>query len=488
MPTVAQNFDLAYRHHQAGNLQQAEELYRQILSVDPQHVDAWHFFGLIALKAGRHDLACDFIRNALVLNPNYFEAHNNLGYCFWEQGKLEEAIACYFQALRLNPNLAGAHNNLGIAYRDQGRLDEAMASFQTAFRFKPDYFEAYNNLGLTRQDQGKLDEAEACFRQCLLIEPNYAEAHFNLGMLWLLMGKFGEGWLKYESRRYVTRFAFRSFPQPIWDGAPLNGKTILLFPEQGFGDTLQFIRYAPLVKQKGGRVVFECPAELVRIMRSCPGIDQILTQGSLLPPFHVQAPLLSLPTILKTSLATVPASVPYLTADSFLMEKWRQELSNYPGFKIGIVWQGNPRFAQPGCRASDRKRSIPLACFEPLARLPGVRLFSLQKGFGTEQLVEWKSRLGIIDLADKLQDFMDTAAVMMNLDLIISADTSPVHLAGALGRPVWAALPFTGCWRWLRDRQDSPWYPSLKLFRQSKQGDWSEVFERIAQEVRNLLV
>jgi glycosyl transferase family 9 (putative heptosyltransferase) len=230
-------------------------------------------------------------------------------------------------------------------------------------------------------------------------------------------------------------------------------------------------------------VLVECQPELVRLLQSCAGVDQVSPAGSVLATFDVHAPLLSLPGILKTTLATVPAAVPYVRADEALARRWHQELGTADEFKIGIVWQGNPSFGKRGYRAADQKRSIPLAQFESLARVPDVRLFSLQKGYGREQLAGWQSENRIVDLGDRLGDFMDTAAVMMNLDLIISADTSPLHLAGALGRPVWAALPVAPCWRWLLEREDSPWYPTMRLFRQRRRGDWSEVVERMAVEL-----
>jgi Tfp pilus assembly protein PilF len=517
MNAFSQTFDLALRHHQAGNLQQAEELYRQILAADSNHVDALHLLGVIAGQSGRPDLAVEYIRQALALRPDFALAHNNLGEFLKDLGQLNEAIASYAEALRCQPDLAMAHNNLGNAFRvqgrldeavasyrealrlkwdlaeahdnlgialgEQGRLDEAVASHEEAVRLKPDFAEAHNNLGIALRDQGRFGDAIGSVRAAIRLKPEYDEAHYNLGILLLLVGNFDEGWPEHEWRCQLKRLAYPTFRQPRWDGSSLIGKTILLYAEQGLGDTLHFIRYAPLVKHRGGKVLFACPTELVRIMQSCAGIDEILTHGSPLPPFDVQAPLLSLPGIMKTTLSTMPTAIPYLNADPALVETWRWELSKYSDFKIGIVWQGNPRFSQHECRGTDRRRSIPLASFEPLTRLPGVQLFSLQKGFGTEQLAEWQARFGIIDLGDRLKDFMDTAAVMMNLDLIISACTSPVHLAGALGRPVWTLLSFAACWRWLLDRTDSPWYPTMRLFRQKKPDDWAEVFEGMAREL-----
>jgi tetratricopeptide (TPR) repeat protein len=554
---LAQTFDLALRLHQAGNLQEAERLYRQILESDPQHIDALHLLGVIAGQSGKYEIAISHIRQALALKPDFALAHKNLGKFLEDQGKLHEAATSYAQALRCNPDYAeahfslgnvlrdqrkleaaadcyrqairikpehvDAHNNLGNVLKELGRLDEAVrhyiralevkpdhflainnlgivqaerdnwtdaaACFREAVRLKPDYAGAFNNLGSALRDQRKLNEATAAYQEAIRLQPDFAEAHRNLGMAWLLLGNLEKGWPEYEWRRKVKRLAYEAFLQPLWDGSSLNGKTTLLYAEQGLGDTLQFVRYAPLVKERGGNVVLECPAELVKLMRSCPGVDQIVLQGSPRPAFDVQAPLLSLPCILQTTLANIPSRGPYLSVVAEVIERWRQEIVKDGGgssLKVGIVWQGNPRFAQPECRAADRRRSIPLAYFEALARVPGVRLFSLQKGYGTEQLVAWKERLGIIDLGARLADFTDTAALMMNLDLIISADTAPLHLAGALGRPVLAALPFSGCWRWLHDRVDSPWYPSMKLYRQRQPGDWQEVFARIAGDLSKL--
>ena len=415
--------------------------------------------------------------------------YNERAIALAKQGNLEEATALFREAVRLWPDFAEAHNNLGLALREQGQLAAAVAQYQQALRLKPNYVNAHYNLGNALQAQGQLAAAVAQYQEALRLQPDYAEAHWNRGLTWLLAGDFEQGWPEYEWRwRTKQMRGFRpSFPQPLWDGSSLSGKTILLWAEQGLGDTLQFVRYAPLVKQQGGTVLLLCPDELGRILQTCVGIDHLVTGDSPLPPFDVQVPLMSLPGILKTTLATVPASIPYLFADAALRQRWQEKLAHYAEFKIGIVWQGNPRFSQPECRVADQRRSMALAQFEPVARLPGVRLFSLQKGYGTEQLTGRKAEWGIVDLGEKISDFMDTAAVMMNLDLIISVDTAPLHLAGALGLPVWALLRFAGCWRWLLDREDSPWYPTMRLFRQKHWGDWDEVFGRITEEVKKLL-
>jgi hypothetical protein len=323
-----------------------------------------------------------------------------------------------------------------------------------------------------------------CYQRALSLKPDYAAAHNNLGIAWLLMGNFQQGWPEYEWRWKCTELKLPSYRQPLWDGSPLKGRTILLLSEQGLGDTLQFIRFAPLLTRSGGRVIVTCRRALARLLASCPGIASVVAEGDRLPEFDVYAPLMSLPRLLGTTLATVPAEVPYLTADPALVEFWQRELSAIDGFRIGIVWQGSPGYRR------DRFRSIPLLQLAPLARLEGVQLVSLQKGPGIDQLHEVSRNFPVTDLGGRLDEtsgaFMDTAAVMMNLHLVIAADVAIAHLAGALGVRVWLALPAPPDWRWLLERADCPWYPTMRLFRQAQPGDWASVFERMAAEVRAL--
>ena len=296
------------------------------------------------------------------------------------------------------------------------------------------------------------------------------------------MGRFEQGWAGYEWRWKCKEFgSLPPFQPPLWDGSFLDGRTILVHAEQGLGDTLQFIRYVPSLHQRGGRVILMCQPPLVRLLTRSPGIERLLAHGDPVPEFDVHTPLLSLPRLLGTTLESVPADVPYLEAEPQLVEAWRHRLGSYPGFKVGIVWQGNPKFRL------DRLRSIPLAQFAPLARVPGVHQFSLQKGPGAEQLAAVTDRFPVTDLGRRLDDFMDTAAVLKNLDLVISVDTAIAHLAGALGIPVWVALPFAPDWRWLMGREDSPWYPTMRLFRQTRPGQWEDVFHHIAEALQRRL-
>ena len=432
----------AVQHHRAGNLAEAERLYHQILAVDPQNFNALHLLGVLAYQTGKHDVAVERIHQALGVYPEFHEAYNTLGAALRELGRLEEAEASYCQSLRLRPDYSEAHNNRGNILRFLARPEEAALSFQEAIRFNP----------------------------------ANADAHKSLGMMWLLLGKFEQGWAEYEWRWRCSDFVIPNFPQPLWDGAALQGRTILLRAEQGLGDTLQFIRYAPLVKARGGTVLTVCPEALVRVLHGCPGIDQLIAMGSPLPPFDVHTPLLSLPRLFGTTLATVPASVPYLVADPQLEAQWQGALRAYPGFKIGIVWQGNPR------HKSDRYRSCPLTQFEGLARLLGVRLISLQVGAGREQLAALGERFPVIDLGGQFNpaSLAEAAAVVKHLDLVIAVDTALAHLAGALAVPVWVPLPVAPDWRWLLEREDSPWYTTMRLFRQRQRGDWQEVFARVA--------
>jgi predicted O-linked N-acetylglucosamine transferase (SPINDLY family) len=489
MNDVQAMLDSALKQHQAGNVREAEVLYRQVLQIDPRHPGALHLLGVLASQAGRYDHSIAYISEALRLLPNYAEAHNNLGFAFQKQGDYVRALECYQRALQLKPDSAEIHFNVGTVLRELNRLPEALASFRRAVQNKPGYAEAHGNLGAALQDLGQFQEGLAEIDHALQLNPNNAEAHVNRALNFLLHADFQRGWPEYEWRWHVgsADLVQRKFPQPLWDGSSITGKRILLYSDQGVGDTIQMIRYAAVLQKQGGHVLFECPQRLFRLLRTCPGINEFVPpmgpRGTS-PTFDVHAPLMSLPGIMKTNLGNIPGGVPYLSADAGLRGYWRTELSRFPGFRIGIAWQGNPK------HKGDCFRSLSLALFEPLARIEGVRLISLQKGLGTEQLGQVHGRFPVIDLGVGMDEtagaFMDTAAVMKQLDLIITSDTSIAHLAGALGVPVWLALSLVPDWRWLLQREDSPWYPSMRLFRQSTWGDWPEVFARISAALQQL--
>ena len=451
MTTIQEKLALALRQHQAGQLNEAEQLYQQILQVHPYHADALHLLGVLISQRGRDDLAASYIERALTVKPNIAAFHNNLGFSYVALGRFEEANWHFNEALRLQPDFAMAYNNLGKACREQGQVPEAMAFYEKA----------------------------------IALHADYVEAHFNRAELWLLQGDFERGWPEYEWRWQLPAVARRTAHPPRWDGSPLEGRTILIHTEQGLGDTIQFIRYAPQLKQRGGRVIVHCQAALMRLLATAPGVDSRVAWHSPLPPVDVYEHLLNLPGVFGTNLTTIPAPIPYLQADADLVESWRRELKPLGGLKVGITWKGSIK------NLSDQKRSIPLACFARLAKIAGVQLINLQKGPGTDQLEELAGRFPLLDLGDRLDGangaFMDTAAIMMNLDLVISCDTAIPHLAGALGVPVWVALPLAADWRWLLERDDSPWYPTMRLFRQTHYGDWEGVFDRMANELQALI-
>jgi len=462
-----------------GKLPEAIAGYRRALQIQPDFAGAYHNLALVLQQQGKLDEAAAHCRRALELKPDYADAHVNLGSICNDQGNLEEAAACWRRALELKPDYPEAYNNLGVALKEQGRPEEAAACCRRALELRPDYADALINLGAALKAQGKLEEAVGCYRRALELKPDSAEAHFSVALGQLLSGDFARGWPEYRWRWQTKPFAPRSFSQPLWDGSSLKGKTILLHAEQGLGDTIQFIRYAALVKRRGATVAVECQNALLPLLAGCAGIDRLIGHGADLPAFDVHAPLLSLPEIFQTSLENVPADIPYLFAPAALVAQWRQRLSKLAGFKLGICWQGSPSYR------GDRYRSIPLAQFAPLARVPGVCSISLQKGVGSEQLRELGDRIPVVDFDRELDEaagpFMDTAAILMNLDLVVSCDSAVAHLAGALGVAVWVALPLAPDWRWLLHRSDSPWYPTVRLFRQQQLGDWPGVFGEIQQ-------
>ena len=466
-----------------GKLEEARASLEAALRHQPDYAEAAYNLGVLLIKQGLRPEAIARLEEALRLKPDHAQAYNNLGLLLNESGRPAEAAVMLAQAVRLRPSFVEAHNNLGLAYAALGRTELAEASYQEALRLQPGQWELHANLGNLQTDRGRHDEGLACYQRAVCLKPD-SPARWTRALALLANGDFERGFPEYESRWRHTGLIERALAQPRWDGAPLEGRTILLHVEQGLGDTLQFIRYASLAKQRGGVVVVECPVSLLPLLSRCPGIDRLVAQGSDFPEFDVHASLLSLPRLCGTTLATIPAEVQYLFPDLETVEHWRHALEAAPGLKVGIAWQGNPEYV------NDRFRSVPLAEFEPLARLPGVRLYSLQKGRGTEQLRALAGRFEVSELAADLDAtggaFLETAAIMKNLDLVVCSDSALAHLAGGLGVRVWVALPAVADWRWLRDREDSPWYPSMRLFRQAALGAWGPVFERLADEVRKL--
>jgi Flp pilus assembly protein TadD len=473
MATINEVMAEGWRAFRAGDLDRAERTFRLVVAQAPTTVRAWFMLGATCQLRGRLEEAVASYREAVRLEPGHAEACNNLGVALHSLRRNDEALDALRRALAIAPDYAEAHNNLGNALRERGELVAAEACYRRALEFKPDYAEARHNLGNAFKSQGRLAEALAYYDRALAIRPDMAPIHLSRALVWLEMGDFERGWPEYEWRLKCPQFAIPRLPQPRWDGRPLDGRTILLYADHGLGDAIQFIRYAPMVKERGGRVIVVCRAPLARLLATCDGVDLVVVEGAPIPDCDVHAPLMSLPGIFGTGASSLPADVPYLSADPDSIAARAADLALSDDLRIGIAWQGNPGHIR------DRARSFRLERFEPVARQPGVQLHSLQKGHGSEQIAELAGRFPVVDLGERLDDLMDTAAAMMNLDLVISADTALAHLAGALGVPVWVALPFEADWRWMSGRDDSPWYPTMRLFRQHRWGDWDDVFARI---------
>ncbi|HKI35792.1 MAG TPA: DUF6165 family protein [Gemmataceae bacterium] len=482
MTAPADPFARAWEHHQARDYQRAEEIYRRLLRAEPRGARIWFALAQLCEADGRPVEAAACFRQALEIDPRQPEGHFQLGKVLSQQGKFAEAEAAYRRCLQFQADHVAALVNLGFVLGELERHDEAKTCYEQALRHRPDLAEAHHNLGNLIREQGQLDQALAHYDEALELSPDHAEAAWNRALIWLLRGDYERGWPAYEWRwRCKRTTTLPAYTQPRWDGSPLDGRTILLYGEQGLGNTLHFVRYAPLVKARGGRVIVQCQNALLRLLSRTPGIDGLVGWGATPPPFDLWIPLMSLPALFHTTLETIPAAVPYVFPDPDLVVYWRRQLAPVRGFRVGISWQGSPRHAW------DRHRSVTLEKFEPLARMDGIRLVSLQKGPGSDQLRAMGGRFPVLSLGELLDEasgpFMDTAAVLANLDLVVCVDSALAHLAGAMGVPAWLALTYTPDWRWLLGRADNLWYPTLRLFRQPTLGDWPGVFRRMAEEL-----
>lgn len=485
------NPDFAEAHNNLGNAMlgmgrflEAEEAYREAVRLQPNHVMAWNNLGNALRQQGRLDEAIAACRQALQIQPEFAEACNNLGDALCDKRQWDEAIVEYRKAISLKPDYAEAYSNLGGALHGKGQFDEANAEYRTAISLKPDYAEAHSNLGGAMYGKGKVDEAELAFRRAVELKPDFAEAKYNHALLQLLRGELESGWPLYEVRWDASGFTSpkRHFFQPMWDGSPPEGLRVLIHAEQGFGDSIQFVRYAPLVAARGAKVIVECQRALVELFRSIEGVSEVIPAGESLPSFDLHVPMLSQPFVFRTTLETIPSKVPYLFAAPDRCEIWRKRLdSDSPRLKVGLVWAGNTQ------NITLRKRHISLQALLPLLNVEGLEIVNLQIGPEAGQIRRLPAASGIIDLTGHIQDFADTAALVAQLDLVISVDTAVAHLAGALGRPVWVLLPFVPDWRWLIGRDDSPWYPTMRLFRQPCAEDWNSVIAEVREQLQLLV-
>jgi len=441
--------------------------------------------GVIYQDLDRSDEAESCHRLAIQIKPDYGRAHFHLANSLREQGRLGEAEGCYRRTLQITPDHAEAQGNLGGILLDLGRLTEAEAFYRQAIQVKPDYAEAHCDLGNTVKKLGRVSDAEACYRQALRIKPAFAAARLNLGFLLLALGRYAEAWPYHESRYDPAMKGLicetPPLPYPQWQGEPLIGKSLLIWPEQGFGDYIHFVRYAGLLKQLGlSRLTLLSTPPLTALLETVAGVDAVVTDAASLQDHDYWSFPLSLPLHLATTVETIPCALPYLHALPARIDRWRNRLPKR-GFKVGLIWKGRPT------HKNDANRSLPgLTSLAPLWSVPGVVFVSLQKGPGEEEAQRLPAELPIISLGADINDFADTAAIVAQLDLVICVDTALAHLAGALGKPCWVLLPaYQVDWRWLFDRTDSPWYPgALQLFRQTAEGDWDSVMASVAEALQ----
>jgi Tfp pilus assembly protein PilF len=481
-PNVDDKLRLALEHLIARRLSEADKLFREILLHQPRHPAAMMNLGVIANLLGRNDVALEMLNRTIDTHPKFANAHYWLANVLRDMGRIDESIAEYHRAIALNPDLVDAHTNLGDVLKTAYKTAEAVTEFQKAVALVPDSAEAHHNLALALKEDGRFPEAVTACRKAIALRPDYNAAHLTLSLLLLTQGEFQEAWKDYGWRWKHPQYSSREFAQPRWDGSSFEGRTLLLHNEQGFGDAIHLVRFLPQVAERGGRLIVECRPELGRLFRQFAPYASLTVSTQPLPPFDLHCPLMDLLPIFGIDLSNIPGNTPYLKAPPEEVEKWRARLRDHGEcLKIGLVWAGS------STNRNDRNRSIPLEKLAPLARVPGVHFFSLQKGQPSAQAKNPPARMNLTDWTPELNDFADTAALIENLDLILTVDTSTAHLAGALNKPAWVMLPMVPDWRWLLGREDSPWYPTMRLFRQRVPGDWSDVVNRLAAALERFL-
>jgi Tfp pilus assembly protein PilF len=469
--------------HQQGNLGEAEAIYKKVLRVHTKNFDALHMLGIINAQRGSFEEAEKFLRKALSVDSKVAPCFHNYGTVLAKLKRFKEAIESYNSAIKLGPNHAPIYADRGHSLYELKRYDEAFAAYDKAIALKPDLENAWLGRGNVFFSLNRDEEALTCFDKAIALKKDLPDGYWNKSLLKLSLGEYEEGWKLYEWRWKVRTFTspVRNFSQRLWLGNDnIAGKTILVHSEQGFGDTIQFYRYILKLKEIGCEIVFETQVPLVPLIKAQKNICQVISKGETLPNFDVHCPLLSLPLTFKTTLETIPAPIPYLFPSPEKLELWRTKLGIKHKPRIGLAWSGNPKFA------NDIRRSIPLELLLPI--MSGeAEWYSIQKDVRENDYGSLNSSLTIINHAPSLNDFSDTSALIAEMDIVISADTAIAHLAGALGKPVWILLPFHPDFRWLRDREDSPWYPTARLFRQTQDGEWRSVIDRVFQELKIFL-
>jgi cytochrome c-type biogenesis protein CcmH/NrfG len=459
---------------------EAAHSFRSVLAMEPDCVEALAQLGQLFFQFNELPASLGCLQQAAKLSPKTPRLNTLMAAVLRKMGRLEESAICCQREIRVSPGDADTHYNLALVLQTLQRTQEAIDSYQTALRLRPHYLDALLGLGSVLRQAGQTEAALNYFADAVRLKPSHALAHWELGTAQLALGQFVPGWKEFEWRWKLTDFTTPAprFEQPQWDGTDLGGQRILLHCEQGYGDLIQFSRYATLVANRNGTVILGCPESLQSLMQTVPGVSETVTTRRDLPPFDTHAPLMSLPSIFGTTWETIPATIPYIHqgTSSLPGSKWVKDL---PGLKVGVVWAGSP------AHRNDANRSLPLEFLKPLLTLPNIHWHSLQAGNASQQIAHPGFACKLIDLGNKFDDFDHTAEAIGELDLVLSVDTAVAHLAGAMGKKVWLLLPFEAEWRWMIAREDSPWYPTMRLFRQSSPGNWKELLERVARGLKN---
>jgi tetratricopeptide (TPR) repeat protein len=460
-----------------GELEEALAALRRAASLDPDNADTQSHLGSAYGAFHRYDVAAAHFRRATELRPHFPTAYANLGMALTELNRWDEAVAAYERAAALDPDDASIRVNLAFARDDPAGIAEAEAQCRRLIAARSNLPEAYNALGLILQKQNRLGESLECYRRATALRPDFLPAVINESLVLLLMGRYDEAWPKYEWRRRLPMLRRNQRAQPQWQGEDIAEKTILLHSEQGFGDTIQFLRYLPLVAERARHIVLEIPRPLVRMAASLPVANITIVPNNRPPPSaDVHVPMLNLPRIFATRVASIPGRVPYLMPRRPLVERWARRLAADTRFKVGLAWAGNPE------HKGNRSRSLTLGRLAPLLAVGDIGWYGIQVGRPADEIKRLPQGT-VTDLSPQLTDFAETAGAILNLDLVIAVDTAVAHLAGALARPVWIMIGFSPDWRWLLDRDDSPWYPSVRLYRQPAPGDWDSVIALLAADV-----
>lgn len=464
---------------EAGRFAEAHTLCLSIVQANPAFGEALNLLGVILAERGFLDEAVVRFNAAVSVEPHLLGAWSNRGNALSDLGDFEGALASFDTVLSRAPNDGAGHFLRALTLARLGRFAEALAAYDRNLVLEGPHSAVFANRGFSQVWNGSPKDGMTSFDRALALDPNNVNAAVNKGLLYMLLGDFQAGLPLLERRPTTETIASTA---PVWRGGDIAaGKTLLLHAEQGFGDTIQFCRYVPVLAEKGVRVVLAVPPVLVDLMRTLDGAADIVVPDGPLPPHDFRCSLPSVPFAMGTTLDTIPARVPYLSADPDRTAAWRDKLAGLPGLRVGLVWGGAGRFGNASNLAMDQRRSIPLWTFEPLGSVPGVSFVSCQTGLPAAQIEDPPPGLTLYDAGPALETFAETAALFANLDLVITVDTASVHLAGALGRPVWLLNRFDTCWRWLLNREDSPWYPTARLFRQNQSGDWDEPMTRVKQ-------